>query len=96
MAKEEVKKKVKTRTAEKRNLQNEKRRLINKSFKSQTRTVVRHFEEALKSRDRGTIDERLRSVYSYMDQGVKRGIYKLGKASRIKARATAKVTKQFS
>ena len=46
MAKE-VKKKERRPMAEKRMLQNEKKRLVNKAFKSRVRTAVREFEKTL-------------------------------------------------
>ncbi len=93
MAKEkEEKKKVKRPTALKRDQRAEKMRLINKSFKSNVRTTIRTFDEALKSQDKKQVQEALSGLYSVMDKGVKRGIYKANKASRIKSRATQKVS----
>ncbi|HEV8052518.1 MAG TPA: 30S ribosomal protein S20 [Parachlamydiaceae bacterium] len=87
MAKEAVKKtKPRRPTPLKRDLQNEKRRLLNKSFKSTVRTSVRAFDEALAKGDAALIKQQLDAVYSMMDKGVKRGVYKLNKASRTKAR----------
>ncbi|MCC5831622.1 MAG: 30S ribosomal protein S20 [Chlamydiales bacterium] len=90
MAKEE-KKKTKRPTAQKREIRNSKRRLINKVFKSQVRTAMRSFEEALKGNDKEKIQQSLNAVYSMMDKGVKRGIYKHNKAARVKARSTQRV-----
>lgn len=89
--KEDKNKKTKRPTAIKRDLQNEKRRLQNKSFKSTVRTAVRSFEESLKAGDKTVLQERLSQVYSLMDKGVKKGVYKVNKASRTKARFNAKV-----
>lgn len=91
MAKEE-KEKVKTKkpTALKRDLQNKKKRDANKAFKSQVRTTMRRYEESLKAKDKEATTVQLRDVYSLMDKAVKRGIFKSNKASRTKARATAK------
>lgn len=92
MAKEkEEKKKVKRPTALKRDLRAEKMRLINKSFKSHVRTTMRSFDEALTSKDKERIAGALKEVFSVMDKGVKRGIYKTNKASRTKSRAAQKV-----
>lgn len=88
--KEEVKK-VKRPTALKRDIQNEKRRLINKAFKSKVRTAVRGFEESLTKGEPEAIKDKLNEVYSLMDKGVKKGIYKINKASRTKSRLTARV-----
>lgn len=83
-------KKEKILTPIKRNKQNEKKREINKSYRSSVRTAVNAFEAALKSNDANVIKEHLSNVYSLMDKGVKKGIYKLNKASRTKARLTAR------
>jgi len=93
MAKEE-KKKTKRPTAQKRDIRNSKRREINKSFKSRVRTAMRTFEDALKAKDKDQIQQALNSVYSMMDKGVKRGIYKRNKAARIKANTNQKMLAQ--
>jgi len=91
MAKEgETKKKAKRPTAQKRDIQNEKKRLANRIFKSQVRTAIRNFEDAVAKKDEGQIKDTLSTVYGLMDKGVKRGIYKLNKASRTKSRLAAK------
>lgn len=91
MAKEPVKKaKEKRPTPLKRDMQNEKKRLQNKAFKSSVRTSIRHFEDSVAKGDQAAIKESLNDVYSMMDKGVKRGVYKLNKASRTKARLTAR------
>lgn len=96
MAKEEKGGKKKRPTAEKRIIQNTKQRLINKSFKSEVRTAVRVFEAALKVREEKAVQVALANVYSMMDLGFKRGVYKKNKASRLKARAAAKVAQLAS
>ena len=93
---EKKEQKKKLPTAEKRVLQNEKKRIINKSFKTQTRSVVVRFEETLKKNDPEEIKKALNEIYSFMDKGVKRGIYKLNKASRTKARYTARAQKKLA
>lgn len=93
MAKEEpkAKPKVKKPTALKRDLQNEKSRDANKAFKSKVRTALRHYEESVKTQNNSTAPELLKAVYSLMDKGVKKGIYKTNKANRTKERAFAKL-----
>jgi small subunit ribosomal protein S20 len=83
-------KKIKRPQAQKRDIQNEKRRLQNRSFKMSVRTAIRGFEESLPKKDEAVIREKLSEVYSLMDKGVKHGIYKINKASRTKARLTAR------
>lgn len=85
---DEKKKEAKVRRpkALKRDLQNEKHRLRNRAFKSQVRTAVRQFEEACAKKDNALVTQTLAGVYSVMDLGVKRGIFKLNKANRTKGR----------
>jgi small subunit ribosomal protein S20 len=91
--KAETKKAAKERRpqAKKRDLQNERRRLRNKAAKTSIRTTVRQFEEALTKEDSNASKESLNQVYSIVDKGVKRGIIKKNKASRIKSRLTARL-----
>ncbi len=93
MAKEkEAGKQVKTKrpTPLKRDLQNEKRRLRNKSFKSSVRTAVRAFEESLPKGDAAIVQKNLSTIYSLMDKGVKQGVFTINKASRTKMRLAAR------
>lgn len=91
MAKEGENKKVKRPTALKRDIQSKKRRLNNKTFKSSVRTAIRKFEGALTQSDAGITKEALNDVYSLMDKGVKKGVFKINKASRTKSRLTARL-----
>lgn len=93
MAKEADKKKdVKARrpSAQKRDMQAEKRRLRNREHKSRVRTAVRQFDESLVKGDDAVIQEKLNAVYSLMDKGVKGGVFKPNKASRTKSRLAAR------
>lgn len=90
MADDKNTKKEKRPSAQKRDIQHEKRRLRNKSFKSSVRTVVRSFEESLVKKDAEAITTSLSEVYSAMDKGVKKGVYTVNKAARTKARLTAR------
>lgn len=83
-------KKVKMPTAQKRDLQNERKRIRNRSFKAVVRTVVRSFEETLTGNDSAITTERLSSAYSALDKAVKRGIVSKNKANRSKARLAAR------
>lgn len=91
MAEKEEKKKQKRPTAQKRDIQNKKRRLINKGYKSQVRTTIRAFQDQLKAADKTDTATRLDAIYSILDKCVKKGIFKLNKASRTKSRLAAKV-----
>ena len=90
MAKESEKKK-KTPSAKKRDIQSEKRRLQNKIFKSKVRTAIRNFEQAVVKNE--GVNESLATVYSMMDKGVKKGVFKKNKSSRVKSRLVAKAAK---
>ena len=90
MAEEKTKKQTKRPNAQKRMLQNKKQALINKIFKSKAKTTFRAFEEAVAKKDTATLPEKLKAVFSVLDKGVKKNIYKLNKASRLKAKCTAK------
>ncbi len=78
--------KVKRPTALKRDLQNAKKCIHNKAFKSRVRTAVRSLEEAVNKKE--DTKESLSLVYSLMDKGVKTGIYTINKANRVKSRLT--------
>jgi small subunit ribosomal protein S20 len=90
----EENKKVKRPMALKRVIQNEKRALINKAFKSRVRTAVRKFQGALLAGEEAAVKEELSGVYSMVDKGVKRGIFKQNKANRIKKRFSLQVAKK--
>lgn len=91
MAKEQSEKKKKRPTALKRDIQNAKRKLQNRIFKSRVHTSIRSFKEALaKGDDADSLKKKLSDVYSHMDKGVKRGIFKKNKAARVKSHLTAR------
>jgi small subunit ribosomal protein S20 len=98
MAKDKQEKEVKkTRkpSALKRDEQSLKRNLRNRSFKSKVGTAVRAFEDTLSKKDPLDAQTKLSAVCSLMDKGVKKGIYKMNKANRVKSRLDAKA-KQVS
>ncbi len=86
-----VKPKTKKLTALKRDEQSLKRNLRNRSFKSKVTTAVRAFEDTITKKDAPNAKVKLNDVYSLMDKGVKKGIYKSNKASRVKSRLHARV-----
>ena len=94
MAKEEAKKKkVKVSTAIKRDLQNEKKRLRNKVYRSKVRTAIRAFEDSLSNGGAAIVHEKLNDAYSRLDKCAKKNIYTLNKVSRTKSRLAAKAAK---
>lgn len=87
MADDQKAKKSKRPTAAKRLIQNQKRRTINRAFKSQVRTAVRGFEDSVKAGSKTLPQDALKGVYSLLDKAVKRGIFSVNKAARLKAKA---------
>ena len=81
--------KTKKPTALKRDLQAKRRNVCNRSFKSKVNTAVRALNESLTQKDATAAKANLSDVYSLMDKGVKKGIYKGNKANRVKSRLYA-------
>jgi len=73
-------------SAQKRDIQNQKRRLHNRVFKSRVKTAVRSFEKNTAEKKDAEAKASLNVVYSLIDKGVKMGILKLNKASRLKSK----------
>lgn len=93
--KKDEKKKAKERvpTAKKRDLQGEKRAVRNRAFKSTLRKKVRTLKEAVEKKDKESLGPILNEVYSLIDKGVKKGIYKKNTANRSKSRLAASALK---
>lgn len=85
--------KKKRPTALKRDLQSEKRRLHNREFRSRVNTAVRAYERSLTAGNDTDVKEKLSTVYSLMDKGVKTGIFKANQAGRVKSRLTHRASK---
>lgn len=78
----------------KRDLQSEKRRLRNRSYRASVLTAVRSLESSLSHKEGPeAIKSKLNALYSLMDKGVKRGVYNAQKAARTKSRLTARCAK---
>lgn len=92
MAEEKKNGKVRRPSALKRDLQSEKRRILNKTYRSTVNTAIKALRQSLSQNDIPSAKARLNEVYSLMDKGVKKGIFKLNKASRVKARLTSKAS----
>lgn len=88
--KQEKTKKIKMPTAKKRDLQNEKKRIRNKSFKSKVKTFIKSFQTSLKEKNNKNSKEILNKVFSLLDKGVKKKILKKNKAGRIKSSLSKK------
>lgn len=90
-AKKKEEGKVKRPSALKRDLQNEKSRLRNRSHRASVLTSLRSLETAIA--EKGATKEKLSALYSLMDKGVKKGVFKPQKAARTKSRLAARVAK---
>lgn len=87
----EKKEKARSRkpSALKRDQQSLKKNLRNRMFKSQVASLMRSFKSALSEKNSAEVASSLNAVNSIMDKGVKKGIFKLNKASRVKSRLHA-------
>jgi len=95
MAKESAEtkeKKTKRPTPLKRDMQNSKRKALNRELKSKIKSAMRSFEESLSKGDTSAAQENLNMAYSVLDKAVKKGIFKRNKASRTKSRLHAKAS----
>ena len=91
-AKKEVK--VKRPSALKRDTQNQKKRLRNRSYRSEVLTAVRTLKASLSTKDgQEATKTKLDAIYSLMDKGVKKGVFKANKAARTKSRLAASISK---
>lgn len=73
-------------TALKREIQNKAIHQRHRAFKSRVRTAIRHLESGLSDKDPKKTREYLDLVFSLMDKGAKKGVYKKNKADRVKSR----------
>ena len=80
----------------KRNKQNEKRRLRNKSVKSSLKTAIRKFHESTASGDAQASAELLRDASRKLDKAVSKGVIHANQAANRKsaiAKRAAQLTK---
>ncbi|MDT8336288.1 MAG: 30S ribosomal protein S20 [Candidatus Izemoplasmatales bacterium] len=75
----------------KRNIQNEKRRLANASFKSSLKTALKNVEAEVKNNDKEKAIEALSYAYKKLDKSVAKGIHHKNYANRQKSRLSDKV-----
>ncbi|MDN3504537.1 MAG: 30S ribosomal protein S20 [Rhabdochlamydiaceae bacterium] len=80
-------KKQKKPTALKRKLQSDKKNLLNRAFKSKVKTSLKKLKTFHESGEKENLALEVNAVTSLMDKGVKKGIYKKAKASRVKSSA---------
>jgi len=81
-------------SALKRDMQSEKRRLRNRSFRSTVSTAIRSLEDSIaKKEGPEKVKALLEKIYSHVDKGVKKGVFKTNKAARTKSRLSARCAK---
>ena len=92
---DEKKEKARVRkpSALKRDQQSKRRNVRNRTFKSTVATALRSFKGALDKKDANGMKQALDVVSSLMDKGVKKHVFKLNKASRVKSRLSAAAKK---
>ncbi|MCY7377462.1 MAG: 30S ribosomal protein S20 [Pyrinomonadaceae bacterium] len=81
------------KSAEKRVRQNETRRAVNRSNKSNLRTQIKKLRSALTASDKNLSQELLNPTVSSIDKAVNKGILHKNTAARYKSRLTAHVGK---
>lgn len=96
MAEEDKNKLKKRPTPEKRALQDKKKQLVNRMFKSKIRTLLRGFQDHLKEKNQDSLTTDLQSIYAIVDKAVKNNIFKANKAQRIKSRHAKQMQKALS
>ena len=69
----------------KRNKQNEKRRLRNKSVKSSLKTAIRKFNEAVQAGDTESAETLLRDASRKLDKAVSKGVIHKNQAANRKS-----------
>jgi small subunit ribosomal protein S20 len=72
----------------KRNLQNEKRRLANSSFKSGLKSAVKNVEVSVENNDKEAAVLALSTAYAKLDKAVSKGIHNKNYVARNKSRLT--------
>jgi small subunit ribosomal protein S20 len=75
----------------KRNRQNEKRRLRNKSVKSSLKTAIRKFHEAAATGDTDTATQLLRDATRKLDKAASKGVIHKNQAANRKSAITQKL-----
>ena len=79
------------KSAEKRQRQNEKRRLVNRNNRGRVRTGIKKLRAALGGDDAGQVQELLPQTISLIDKAVQKGVLHRNAAARYKSRLTVHV-----
>ena len=66
-----------------------------RSYRSEVLTAVRNLTTSLTNKDPiEKAKEKLNAIYSLMDKGVKKGVFKANKAARTKSRLASRLSPQ--
>ncbi len=84
---------VRRSSAKKRQIQNEKRRIANKTVRSRIKTKVKDIREVATTESLAAKEAKLREIYSLADKAAKKKIVSRNKASRIKSRLARQLRK---
>ncbi|RDB31143.1 30S ribosomal protein S20 [Candidatus Similichlamydia laticola] len=90
MQREEGKKVKKQTSAEKRIVQAEKKRQCNRAAKSRIHTSVRALLSFIQKNEESLASEGLSRVFSLLDKGLKTGLLKKNRVSRVKSKLSKK------
>jgi len=75
-----------TRSAKKRVRQSQRRRVHNRTFRTQARTSVKQARAAVASDDRAAAEQAVRSAISQLDKAASKGVIHRNNAARRKSR----------
>lgn len=78
------------KSAEKRQRQNEKRRIVNRNNRGRVRTGIKKLRAALGEGDPGSVQELLPQTISLIDKAVQKGVLHRNAAARYKSRLTVR------
>jgi small subunit ribosomal protein S20 len=82
-----------TKSAKKRIIQNEKRRIRNREVMSRTRTYVKQAGKSIESGDYPSSEEAVRKAISELDRAASKGVIHKNNAARRKSRLMARLNK---
>jgi small subunit ribosomal protein S20 len=87
----EKKKELRRSSAKKAQLQSEKRRHQNRSFRANVRTTMKQLRESFSEKDPVKQKKLLQELYKLMDKGAKKAVFTRNKANRIKSRLASQL-----
>ncbi len=92
MADDKKKTKERRPSALKRDMQSEKRKLKNRTYRSTVSSAIKSLNHSLTKKDPAAAKENFSLVCSLIDKGVKKGIFPKNKANRTKSSFALKIS----